>query len=233
MLKLSQKNITEDMEVNTKIAGSQDEFVTIPSYKTKSGICAFAFELDAKDVQQIIEEKKIYLLRITRGKDFQPMNISLNQEEFHNQVIETDHELRVFDAIAKIKRIAFKDQSIKDVDLQAAERLAIVIADASETYSISDEKLWERYMEERKHLIIDREAGFSEYDGTDLADYCFDLPDDIPKHVETIEFRGHKYDLKKYQAAEKSYCAIDRDWLKIETTKEFLKLIKTTAMIAE
>lgn len=81
------------------------------------------------------------------------------------------------------------------------------------------------------HYVISEDQGFSEYDGTDLAEFCFDLPEGIPASVKTIEFKGHKYDLAKYRQCEAGFNAIDRDWDKTETAYQFVELIKTEAKI--
>ena len=81
------------------------------------------------------------------------------------------------------------------------------------------------------HLIIDEGYGFTEYAGTALSDRCFDLPDDIDESIETIEFKGHSYDLKKYRELSDQYCSIDRDWSDPNIVNEFVELVVKESQI--
>ena len=152
MLKFANENVTDVLKVNVKIAESQEEFITIPAHKTKTGIYAYAMELTEADIEKIKKEKKIYIARIVGSGDFQPFNIALDQETFHDEVQGVDYDLQVYDVIAKIVTIGFNDQSIKEVNQKAAYEVSYAVVDAAETYVITDEALWDKYIQKLKEI---------------------------------------------------------------------------------
>lgn len=84
-MKIVTHKITENLEVNVEIAKDQPEYNTLPA-NVQRGVVAYAFELSKDDIKKLKKHKKIHLLSVTFGEPMQPMNISVDPEEFEMMV---------------------------------------------------------------------------------------------------------------------------------------------------
>ena len=84
-LTIAKDKVTDNLEVNLKIAENQEEFQTL-SCNYDKGVVAFAFELDEEDLANLQKEKRIYILLLTGGNPMQPINIAVDQKDFEEMV---------------------------------------------------------------------------------------------------------------------------------------------------
>lgn len=77
--------ITKNLKANVEIAKNQEEYLTLPA-NIEKGVVAYAFELSKEDIKKIKRNKRIYLMSITFGKSMQPMNISVDPDDFEEKV---------------------------------------------------------------------------------------------------------------------------------------------------
>ena len=85
ILKICEDKVTDNLEVNVKIAENQPQYQTLPA-NYKKGVLAFAFELGEEDIKKVIEEKRIYILLETFGGAMQPINVAVDQRDFEEMV---------------------------------------------------------------------------------------------------------------------------------------------------
>ena len=93
-MEIVKDKITDNLEVNVEIAKGQKEYRTLPA-NVKRGVIAYAFELSDEDIEKIKKNKRIYLCCITFGRPMQPMNISLDSEEFDEIIISNREDFGV------------------------------------------------------------------------------------------------------------------------------------------
>ena len=93
-MEIVKDKITDNLVVNVEIAKNQEEYRTLPA-NVKNGVVAYAFELSHEDIEKIKKNKRIYLCCITFGRPMQPMNISLEPEEFDEIIISNREDFGV------------------------------------------------------------------------------------------------------------------------------------------
>jgi len=67
--------VVEFPQANCKIAESQDEYQTIPAWKSKDGRVIALFELDDEDKKRILETGEIWIDVLTFNQQLQPFFI--------------------------------------------------------------------------------------------------------------------------------------------------------------
>ncbi len=72
------KDITPNIPVNAKIAESQDEYQTLHAHYVQGphGVICFAVELDDKEIEQLKQDKRLYINVLTFNNPMQPLLIT-------------------------------------------------------------------------------------------------------------------------------------------------------------
>lgn len=82
-MEIVKDKITDNLEINVEIAKDPANI--------KGGVVAYAFEISEEDLENIKKNRRIYLCCITFGRPMQPMNISVDPQEFE-EIIEANRE---------------------------------------------------------------------------------------------------------------------------------------------
>lgn len=81
LLEIAADKVTDKQEITTQIAKDQYQYATLPSNYSK-GVISFAFELDEKDLEDVMKNKRVYVLLQTGGPVMPPINVGVNPETF-------------------------------------------------------------------------------------------------------------------------------------------------------
>lgn len=81
LLKSAIDKVTEKQEINKRMGEGQDQYATLSSNYSK-GVITFAFELDEKDLEDVMKNKRIYVLLQTGGPVMPPINVGVDPEAF-------------------------------------------------------------------------------------------------------------------------------------------------------